>query len=176
MFQFRRFPSYTYLIQYMMHDLHRADFSIRKSAGQSSLTAHRSLSQLTTSFIGSQCQGIHPALIFALPFAFSIGSLRDLYAIFWQLCSFLPDFKFTVSCLFDVVVLAAFTLQTRSFLIFALHLLFSFQDAFDIDCSAINISGVLQAKLPLSNFLLVLFLSEQISEENFFSSQICFEG
>ncbi len=80
MFQFRRFPSYTYLIQYMMHDLHRADFSIRKSAGQSSLTAHRSLSQLTTSFIGSQCQGIHPALIFALPFAFSIGSLRDLYA------------------------------------------------------------------------------------------------
>ena len=46
------------------------DFSIRKSAGRSSLTAHRSLSQLTTSFIGSQCQGIHPALMFALPFAF----------------------------------------------------------------------------------------------------------
>ena len=131
MFQFRRFPSYTYLIQYMMHDLHRADFSIRKSAGQSSLTAHRSLSQLTTSFIGSQCQGIHPALIFALPFAFSIGSLRDLYAIFWQLCSFYPTSNFTVlPVLFDVVVLAAFTLQTRSFLIFALHLLFSFQDAF----------------------------------------------
>jgi hypothetical protein len=43
----------------------------------------------------------------------------------------LPDFKFySVTCLFDVVVLAAFTLQTRSFLIFALHLLFSFQDAF----------------------------------------------
>jgi hypothetical protein len=78
--------------------------------------------------------------------------------------------------LFDVVVLAAFTLQTRSFLIFALHLLFSFQDAFDIDCSAINISEVSQAKLLLSNFLLILFLSEQISEENFFSSQICFEG
>ena len=37
-------------------------------------------------------------------------------------------------------------------------------------------SGVLQAKLLLSNFLLVLFPSEQISEENFFSSQICFEG
>ena len=45
------------------------DFSIRKSAGQSSLTTHRSLSQLTTSFFGSQCQGIHPALFFALPFA-----------------------------------------------------------------------------------------------------------
>ncbi len=82
---------------YDARSLHRADFSIRKSAGQSSLTAHRSLSQLTTSFIGSQCQGIHPALIFALPFAFSIGSLRDLYAIFWQLCSFFyPTSNFTV--------------------------------------------------------------------------------
>ena len=45
-----------------------ADCSIRKSAYQCLLTAPRSLSQLTTSFIGSQCQGIHPALIFALPF------------------------------------------------------------------------------------------------------------
>ena len=64
-----------------------ADFSIRKSAGRSSLTAHRSLSQLTTSFIGSQCQGIHPALMFALPFAFLKAFFRfqlilfsDLYA------------------------------------------------------------------------------------------------
>ena len=55
---------------YDARSLLRADFSIRKSAGQSSLTAHRSLSQLTTSFFGSQCQGIHPALMFALPFAF----------------------------------------------------------------------------------------------------------
>ena len=29
--------------------------------------SNRGLSQLITSFIGSQCQGIHPALLFALP-------------------------------------------------------------------------------------------------------------
>ena len=45
------------------------DCSIRKSTDQSVLTAPRSLSQLITSFIGSQCQGIRPALLLALPFA-----------------------------------------------------------------------------------------------------------
>ena len=40
-------------------------FPIRKSAAQSLLTAPRSLSQLTTSFIGSWCQGIHPVLLLA---------------------------------------------------------------------------------------------------------------
>ena len=59
---------------YDVWKLLHTDFSIRKSAGQSSLTAHRSLSQLTTSFIGSQCQGIHPALMFALPFALQMLS------------------------------------------------------------------------------------------------------
>ena len=72
------------------------DFSIRISAGQSSLTAHRSFSQLTTSFIGSQCQGIRPALFLALPFAF-LSSLKLLYN-----CSFsrLFDFKKSKSCRF----------------------------------------------------------------------------
>ena len=67
MFQFRRFPSYTYWfsIWYMMID--HVDCSIRKSADQSVLTTPRSLSQLTTSFIGSWCQGIHPALFLTLP-------------------------------------------------------------------------------------------------------------
>ena len=51
------------------------DCSIRISAGLCSLTAHRSFSQLTTSFIGSQCQGIRPALLLALPFVFSEFSL-----------------------------------------------------------------------------------------------------
>ena len=51
------------------------DCSIRISAGLSSLTTHRSFSQLTTSFIGSQCQGIRPALLLALPFVFSEFSL-----------------------------------------------------------------------------------------------------
>ena len=67
MFQFRRFPSYTYefSIRYMM--INHVDYSIRKSADQSVLTTPRSLSQLTTSFIGSWCQGIHPALFLTLP-------------------------------------------------------------------------------------------------------------
>ena len=107
MFQFRRFPSYTYLIQYMMCDLHRTDFSIRKSADQCLLTAPRSLSQLTTSFFGSQCQGIHPALMFALPFAFDWFSLSDLYAkILNQLLVVFTRLKFLCpfqSSLFDVV-------------------------------------------------------------------------
>ena len=73
-------------IQYMMHEFLHADCSIRKSAGQSSLTAHRSLSQLTTSFIGSQCQGIHPALIFALPFVNFLCAIIELsYIVFTRL-------------------------------------------------------------------------------------------
>ena len=39
-------------------------FPIQKSAGRRLFAPHRSLSQLTTSFFGSQCQGIHPTLLF----------------------------------------------------------------------------------------------------------------
>ena len=56
------------LIHIWMHELLHADCSIRKSADQCLLTTPRCLSQLTTSFFGSQCQGIHSALFFALPF------------------------------------------------------------------------------------------------------------
>ena len=45
--------------------LHHGGFPIRKSAGQSLFAAHRSLSQLVTSFVGSQCQGILRMLFFA---------------------------------------------------------------------------------------------------------------
>ena len=38
---------------------------IRKSPDQSLFAAPRSLSQLIASFIGNQCHGIHPALLFA---------------------------------------------------------------------------------------------------------------
>ena len=72
-----------------------ADFSIRKSAGRSSLTAHRSLSQLTTSFIGSQCQGIHPALMFALPFASSkedFSSFADSHSAIYYASNKLVNF------------------------------------------------------------------------------------
>ena len=47
-------------------------FPIRISTGRSSFAAHRSFSQLTTSFIGSWCQGIRPVLLLAL-------SLRTQY-------------------------------------------------------------------------------------------------
>ena len=45
--------------------LHHGCSHIRKSAGRSLFAAHRSLSQLVTSFIGSQCQGILHMLFFA---------------------------------------------------------------------------------------------------------------
>ena len=52
-------------IQYMMYGLLHTDFSIRKSADQWIFAPPRSLSQLIASFIGSQCQGIRPALFLA---------------------------------------------------------------------------------------------------------------
>ena len=61
-------PLHMLLIHIRMHELLHADCSIRKSADQCLLTTPRCLSQLTTSFFGSQCQGIHSALFFALPF------------------------------------------------------------------------------------------------------------
>ena len=56
----------------------QSDCSIRKSADQCVLTTPRSLSQLITSFFGSQCQGIRPALLLALPFASCFWVLFEL--------------------------------------------------------------------------------------------------
>ena len=52
-------------IQYMMYGLLHTDFSIRKSADQWIFAPPRGLSQLIASFVGSQCQGIRPALFLA---------------------------------------------------------------------------------------------------------------
>ena len=52
-------------IQYMMYGLLHTDFSIRKSAAKWIFAPPRGLSQLITSFVGSQCQGIRPAPLFA---------------------------------------------------------------------------------------------------------------
>ena len=68
MFQFRQFPPRSYVFTTQCMEFPHADCSIRKSRGQSLLTTNPSLSQLTTSFIGSQCQGIHPALLKVSPF------------------------------------------------------------------------------------------------------------
>ena len=64
------------------------DCSIRKSADQCVLTTPRSLSQLITSFFGSQCQGIRPALFLALPF---VSCSEFSWIVNSILCSFLPD-------------------------------------------------------------------------------------
>ena len=78
---------------------------------QSVLTTPHGFSQLITSFFGSQCQGIRPALFFALPFVQCIF-LSSHYATCSLLFINLPDKKI-------------FSIVTRSILIFALLLLYS---------------------------------------------------
>ena len=73
MFQFRRFPSIRYGLAYGCMRCAHAGFPIQTSADQWIFAPPRSFSQLITSFIGSQCQGIHPALFFAWPVTVSIA-------------------------------------------------------------------------------------------------------
>ena len=63
MFQFSPLPSINYVFIYR-YPASRMGCPIRKSPGQSVFATHRGLSQLTTSFIGIQCQGIHHILSF----------------------------------------------------------------------------------------------------------------
>ena len=88
-----------------------SDCSIRKSADQCVLTTPRSLSQLITSFFGSQCQGIRPALLLALPFV-------SCYEFSFILVVFLPD------------KISSIVYLTRSILICITFALFSFQVSF----------------------------------------------
>ena len=75
MFQFGGFPSATYGFSCRSTVLHRRGCPIRKSTGQSLFPAHRGLSQVVASFIGSWCQGIHLMLFFAwtAPLAFVLS-------------------------------------------------------------------------------------------------------
>ena len=68
MFQFRRFPSYSYVFTVWWPEFVWPGFPIRISADRWIFASPRRFSQLITSFIGSQCQGIHPALFIAWPF------------------------------------------------------------------------------------------------------------
>ena len=99
MFQFRRFPSYTYEFSIRCMTINHADCSIRKSAAQCVLTTPRSLSQLTTSFFGSWCQGIHPALLFTLPY-------REWISVLFKNCSILPDSKIIQNFLVALLVVS----------------------------------------------------------------------
>ena len=67
-------------------------FLIQRSPDQCLFAAPRSLSQLITSFIGSQCQGIRPAPLFAWPFKlFSFeNGLYFLLILFCQRRLLLP--------------------------------------------------------------------------------------
>ena len=60
-----RVPSVTLCIHATVIRLLVPGFPIRISMDQSLLTAPHGFSQLTTSFVGSWCQGIHPALLLA---------------------------------------------------------------------------------------------------------------
>ena len=60
-----RVPSLTLCIYVRVIRLLVPGFPIRISMDQSLLTAPHGFSQLTTSFFGSWCQGIHPALLLA---------------------------------------------------------------------------------------------------------------
>ena len=60
-----RVPSVTLCIHATVIRLLVPGFPIRISMDQSLLTAPHGFSQLTTSFFGSWCQGIHPALLLA---------------------------------------------------------------------------------------------------------------
>ena len=63
MFQFPRFPSIRYGLAYGYMRVAHVGFPIRISPDRRIFAPPRSFSQLITSFIGSQCQGIHPALL-----------------------------------------------------------------------------------------------------------------
>ena len=67
MFQFRRFPTYTYGFSARWQSIALPGFPIRTSTDQSPFAAPRSFSQLVASFVGSQCQGIPLAPFTAWP-------------------------------------------------------------------------------------------------------------
>ena len=98
MFQFRRFPLCSYGFTAHSLEFVQRGFPIQKSAGQWIFAPHRSFSQLVTSFVGSQCQGIHPVLFVAWPL---FGS-HCLFSYCLQVT--LWNWLFFVNRIFDVVV------------------------------------------------------------------------
>ena len=89
-------PRMTILFTIRCITVNYADCSIRKSAYHCLLTAPRSLSQLTTSFFGSQCQGILHTLLLALPFVSErICVCRIFYLTFQKNLFFKLSFFFS---------------------------------------------------------------------------------
>ena len=83
MFQFTGFPSIRYGLAYGYMRSSHVGFPIRISPDQWIFAPPRSFSQLVTSFIGSQCLGIHPA-------PFMLDLLDELFTHLW------PPFRHSV--------------------------------------------------------------------------------
>ena len=89
MFQFTGFPSIRYGLAYGYMRCAHVGFPIQKSPDHGIFAPPRSLSQLITSFIGSQCQGIRPALFFAWPFRYySVNIWRLVGLLFLYFVAF----------------------------------------------------------------------------------------
>ena len=122
MFQFPSFPTHSYVFTVRYLILHQVCSHIRKSAGRCLFTAHRSLSQLVTSFIGSWCQGIHLTLFFAWTYIWFSNQIsfellefrkqiRFLLVTHWK--SFLCSFRNLESFFHLAVKLYFFTLYWK---------------------------------------------------------------
>ena len=110
MFQFSGFPPHDYgFIMRYMESFH-VGFPIRISAAQRICAPYRSFSQLVTSFFGSQCQGIHPAL-FLLDRLMSMHSVAWARLISWF--SFLSVWKSFPLLLLDVF-LSSFVISDKA--------------------------------------------------------------
>ena len=68
-FSSQRIPPYSYVFTVWRLRFTQPGFPIRTSTDHSLFAASRSFSQLTASFIGCRCQGIHPLLFIACSFS-----------------------------------------------------------------------------------------------------------
>ena len=102
MFQFPRFPSIRYGLAYGYLRFAQVGFPIRISPDQWIFAPPRSFSQLITSFIGSQCQGIPLALFVAWLLLLSFGSFtrRQNFLVVLPFKKILP-FSHLLSSLFS---------------------------------------------------------------------------
>ena len=85
MFQFPGFPSAHYGFMYGWLRCAQPGFPIQRSPDQWICAPPRSFSQLITSFIGSQCQGIRPVLFLAWPSRYHSVDIRRLCCLVFLL-------------------------------------------------------------------------------------------
>ena len=97
MFQFTGFPSIRYGLAYGWQESFLPGFPIQRSMDQGIFAPPHGFSQLITSFFGSQCQGIHPALFFAWP-RWYIALYQSLFCVFTLVWSLIRGLLF-LGCL-----------------------------------------------------------------------------